>query len=87
VFLSEDELAYLTKKKHKKLQIQVLIEQDIEFTVGADGRAVVCRTAVPGYSTSTLDRTGRKIPQSTDEPDWSYLRAKAKKRKERQRLT
>lgn len=59
-FLSQDELAYLTGRKLKSKQVDVLRRMGIPFFVNARGAPVVTRAAVEG----------RHNPQKLAETKW-----------------
>lgn len=48
LFLSDDELAQLTGRKIRRLQIEALRLMGVPFRVNLAGRPVVCRSAIEG---------------------------------------
>lgn len=58
VFLDEEDLAMLTGRKLRRLQIQWLRTSGIPFFVNAAGRPVVTRAAVEGSSKHTEPASG-----------------------------
>ena len=51
IFLDPGELAILTGRKLKRLQVAQLRKMGIPFHINAAGRPIVCRSAVEGRST------------------------------------
>ena len=48
LFLSDDELAQLTGRKIRRLQIEALRLMGVPFRINLAGRPVVCRSALEG---------------------------------------
>jgi len=58
MFLTDDELAILTGRKLKRLQIESLRRMGVPFLVNACGKPVVTRCAIEGRgSTAAVERT------------------------------
>lgn len=53
IFLEDDEIAILTGRKFKSLQIDCLRKMGVPFFVNALGRAVVTRAAIEGRGATT----------------------------------
>lgn len=60
LFLSQDELATLTGRKLKSLQIDWLRNEGIPFRVNAVGHAVVTRGAVEGKKDSAVEQPAQR---------------------------
>ena len=69
IFLTKDEIATLTARKLKRLQIEQLRKMGIPFWVNAVGGPVVARAAIEGRSDAKAAAPARKW-----EPNWSKVK-------------
>jgi len=60
MFLTESDIAILTGRKIKRLQIEALTNMRIPFFINACGRPVVARSAIDGHEPSKQEPTSRE---------------------------